>query len=66
MSFECAWSPCEQEVLGDGLLCYFHTKRAEDLIGGYIPGPGLSTYREPDAKVKALIESSRRRDDEDK
>lgn len=54
---ECAWSPCDQQVVGSGNFCYFHQKRAKDLIGGYIPGPGLSTYREPTAKVKALIAS---------
>lgn len=52
---ECAWAPCEQEVLGDAPLCYFHMKRARGYISGYIAAPGLTVYSEPTAKVRALI-----------
>ncbi len=55
MAGECAWSPCFQEPVGGGELCYFHRKRAEGLIAGIIPGPGLSSYSEPSARVKKLI-----------
>ncbi len=52
---ECAWFPCQQEPIGGGPLCYFHAKRAQGLIAGLIPGPGLTAYAEPSARVKALI-----------
>lgn len=65
---ECGWFPCPQETFGDDVFCYFHRKRIEGFIDGYIPGPGLATYREPSAKVRKLIESSRdyREKEEDK
>jgi len=54
---ECIWEPCAQEPFG-GELCYFHKKRLEGLIAGIIPGPGLTAYAAPPARVRALLQET--------
>ncbi len=61
---ECLWAPCEQDVVGDSELCYFHSKRGLGLITGDVPGAGMATYREPPPRVKDLIAALDKEEDE--
>ena len=61
---ECGWFPCPQETFAGSVFCYFHLKRAKGLIGGYVRGPGASSYTEPTPKVQALIAKLEKEEDE--